>query len=206
MVAISLSKDGGVRRFRLGVAWDRKKVKQTKVQTLGSRFGIKIGKDEKDIDLDAMAVLCRDGAPKRLLVGFNMDPCRNGSALHSGDNTTGAGDGDDETMDFNLDAIPAWVTEIVGLVSAYKVGTSFDSAQNVSMNIYDTTGSQTVLRDELMPTLGRKDTAHAMVVVRRVGTSDDWTLTPVDIGRKINQDDENAVLSFAQSVLNSTAR
>jgi tellurium resistance protein TerZ len=196
----------GINTLVFGAAWDRKTAKQSRfARTLSVKTGgkLNLGGGQKDIDLDLALVLYRDGQPKRIVIGHNMDPV-NGAAVHSGDNQTGEGDGDDETITVHLDKLPAWVTEWAVAVFAYKQGTNFDQAQNVSLNVYDGTGRSPILLDELMPTLGTKTTACVVASgkINRNAAGDPtegWTTTLVDkAGRLGTQGDDNAVLSFTK--------
>lgn len=196
----------GVNTLVFGAAWDRKTAKESKLSRMVSlKTGgkIRLGGGQKDIDLDLALVLYRDGQPKRIVIGHNMDPV-NGAAVHSGDNQTGDGDGDDETITLNLDKLPAWVTEWAVAVFAYKMGTNFDQAQNVSLNVYDGTGRSPILLDELMPTLGTGSTACVVASgkINRDGGDnpiEGWTTTFVDKnGRLSTQGDDNAVLAFTK--------
>lgn len=197
----------GVTKVIFGAAWDRKTAKQSgwarkvAVKTGGK---INLGGGQKDVDLDLALVLYRDALPKRIVIGHNMDPV-NGAAVHSGDNQTGEGDGDDETITLDLMKLPAWVTEWAVTVNAYKLGTNFDQAQNVSLNVYDGSGQGApVLLDELMPTLGSGATA-CVVASGKINRNaageptEGWTTTLVDkAGRLSSQGDDNAVLSFTK--------
>lgn len=198
----------GVGVIQFGAAWDRKTKKQSGwAAKLAAKTGgaINVGNGkQKDVDLDLALVLYRDGEPKRVVAGWNMDPV-GGSATHSGDNQTGEGDGDDETVIARLNEFPSWVTEWAVVVMAYKVGTNFDSAQNVSLNVYDTTNPAAPVKiDELMPTLGKNTTASIVATGKR--NRDDtgepingWTVRVVDVsGRLQTQNDEDAILTFAK--------
>lgn len=211
MTAVSFRKNvnsplDGITTLVFGAAWDRKTAKQSGwARKLAVKTGgkVNIGGGEKDIDLDMALVLYRDGQPKRIVIGHNMDPV-NGAAVHSGDNQTGEGDGDDETITLHLDKLPAWVTEWAVTVNAYKLGTNFDQAQNVSLNVYDGSGRSPILLDELMPTLGSGATA-CVVASGKINRNadgdpiDGWTTTLVDkSGRLSQQGDDNAVLSFTK--------
>jgi stress response protein SCP2 len=197
----------GVTKLVFGAAWDRKTAKQSKwARKLAAKTNgkLNLGGGEKDIDLDLALVLYRDGQPKRIVIGHNMDPVH-GAAVHSGDNLTGEGDGDDETITLNLDALPAWVTEWAVAVFAYKMGTTFDQAQNISLNVYDGSNGPVRLLDELMPTLGTGSTACVVASgkINRNTAGDPtegWTTTLVDkAGRLSAQGDDNAILSFCRA-------
>jgi len=196
----------GINTLVFGAAWDRKTAKQSGwARKLSMKTGgkVNLGGGQKDIDLDLAVILYRDGDPKRIVIGHNMDPV-NGAAVHSGDNQTGQGDGDDETITLHLDKLPAWVTEWAVAVFAYKLGTNFDQAQNVSLNVYDGTGRSPILLDELMPTLGAKTTA-CVVASGKINRNENndptegWTTTLVDkAGRLGTQGSDEAILSFVK--------
>jgi tellurium resistance protein TerZ len=94
---VSLEKRGGgtLTRVRMGLGWDAVKKK--------GLFG---RLQEQSIDLDASALLF--DAQGRLLdqVWFRQLQSRDGSVRHTGDNLTGAGDGDDESILVELPAVP----------------------------------------------------------------------------------------------------
>lgn len=197
----------GVTRLVFGAAWDRKTKKQSGfARKLSMKTGgkLNVGGGQKDIDLDLALILYRDGQPKRLVIGHNMDPV-NGAAVHSGDNLTGEGDGDDETITLDFLKLPAWVTEWAVAVFAYKMGTNFDQAQNVSLNVYDASGPSPVQLDELMPTLGSGATGVVVASGKMNRDSDGnptngWTTTLVDkAGRLQSQGSDEAVLGFTKS-------
>jgi tellurium resistance protein TerD len=75
-----------------------------------------------DFDLDASAILIAETGKVRGdgdFVFFNQKVSGDGSVEHTGDNLTGAGDGDDETIKVNLASVPADVDKIVFNVSIY---------------------------------------------------------------------------------------
>lgn len=212
MVSFSKSSDvslDGIQIIQFGAAWDRKAGKQTagaaKLSRLtGGRFG---QPKAKAVDLDLALVLYRNGDPKRLVIGHNPNPV-NGTAVHSGDNQTGEGSGDDESIRFLLDQAEPWVTEWAVAVTAFKPGTTFDNAQNVSLNIYDDSDKhdgKAVKLDELMPTLG---VGHNVVVVatgkRNRGREGEplpgWTVRLVDkSGRMQVQGQDSALMDFIKA-------
>jgi stress response protein SCP2 len=94
-------------RIRMGVGWDKE-------STAGA-----IGTGAPDIDLDATAVQFAGGQLFDLAFYNNLST-RDGSVVHLGDNQTGAGDGDDETLTVDLDRVHGPVDTIVLLVSSYQ--------------------------------------------------------------------------------------
>ena len=78
--------------------------------------------DGKAFDLDAVAFLTGEDGKVRLdgeFIFFNqkVSPC--GSVTHNGDNRTGDGDGDDETISVDLSKVPQEVAKIVFAVTIH---------------------------------------------------------------------------------------
>jgi stress response protein SCP2 len=94
-------------RVRMGVGWDKE-------PTAGA-----IGTGAPDIDLDATAVQFSAGQLFDLAF-YNNLRTRDGSVVHLGDNQTGRGEGDDETITVDLGAVYGKVDSIVFLVSSYQ--------------------------------------------------------------------------------------
>ncbi len=198
--------DGGKWEFLLN--WDQKMGKQSQAgRGLArlSRGRLNVGGKPKESDLDIWIAFYRDGAPKRLVVGWNPNAVP--GAGHTGDNQTGAGDDDEKTW-ADLDAIPAWVTELVVGVSTKPNG-SFGDAMNVGVVVSDN-GTEV---DELMPTLGANENVAITLFAKRNkdgegNVLDGWQVRVVDkAGRYAAQiqpgqsssDAANAgILSFAK--------
>lgn len=86
-------------------------------------LGWDVVKNGQDVDLDA-AALCLTGGKyvggQENLCFFNNLSIHGGAILHSGDNLTGAGDGDDEVITIDLSKIPATVDEVLLAVNVYE--------------------------------------------------------------------------------------
>ncbi|HCF4357154.1 TPA: TerD family protein, partial [Pseudomonas aeruginosa] len=121
--SISLEKTAGsgLTSVSLGLGWDPVKSGGFLSKLLGS------GNDE--IDLDASCILL-DGNMKPVdLVWFRQLSSKDGSIKHSGDNLTGEGDGDDETINVDLQRLPASVQHLVFTVNSFR-GQKFDQVEN----------------------------------------------------------------------------
>ena len=78
--------------------------------------------DGKAFDLDAVAFLTGEDGKVRLdgeFIFFNQKTSPCGSVNHNGDNRTGDGDGDDETISVDLSKVPQEVVKIVFLVHGF---------------------------------------------------------------------------------------
>ncbi|MGB0099305.1 MAG: TerD family protein [Nocardioides sp.] len=109
-------------RIRVGLGWD-------KVRTAGALSGI------PDVDLDASAVQFADGELFDLAF-YNNLRTRDGSVEHLGDNQTGRGEGDDETIAVDLAKVYEKVDTIFLLVSSYQ-GHSLEWIHNAYCRIVD---------------------------------------------------------------------
>ncbi|TCM66456.1 tellurium resistance protein TerD [Acinetobacter calcoaceticus] len=79
--------------------------------------------DGKSFDLDAVAFLLNEQGKVRVdsdFIFFNQKVSACGSVTHNGDNRTGEGDGDDETISINISKIPADVEKVVFAVTIHE--------------------------------------------------------------------------------------
>ncbi|WP_163030758.1 TerD family protein, partial [Pseudomonas viridiflava] len=79
--------------------------------------------DGQDFDLDASAFLLGANGKVRSeadFIFYNQLKSADGSVEHTGDNRTGAGDGDDEVVKVDLTRVPADVDKIVFVVTIHE--------------------------------------------------------------------------------------
>ncbi|MDO5754308.1 MULTISPECIES: TerD family protein [unclassified Arthrobacter] len=168
--ALSLKKNDGaaLTRVRMGLGWD-------------SAAPVKRGffggvKKAAEVDLDASAIFF-DGAGKAVdTVFFNQLQSKDGSTQHTGDNLTGEGEGDDETILVDLAKVSPAVSQIVFVISSYSRQT-FDTIENAFCRLLDdsTAGSPEVARFQL--TEAGTHTAMIMSKVSRDGNG--WKFTAI---------------------------
>ena len=137
---ISLEKEAGgaLSKVTMGLGWDSIKTKGF----LG--FG---GKSEA-VDLDASCVLFDETKRAVDFVWFRQLKSRDGSITHTGDNRTGAGDGDDEQIVVDLTRVPAGVKALVFTVNSFT-GQNFSQVENAYCRIVDAGNGQEVARYDL---------------------------------------------------------
>ncbi|WP_242424668.1 TerD family protein, partial [Frankia sp. EI5c] len=106
-----------------------------------------------DFDLDASAIGVRSDG-KALSDGhfvfFNNMKSPEGAISLSGDNLTGAGEGDDESININLGLVPAEIDKIVVPVSIYDAvnrAQNFGQVRNAYIRVVDQTGTELVRYD-----------------------------------------------------------
>ncbi|MFJ1656262.1 TerD family protein [Streptomyces sp. NPDC088337] len=179
----------GVTHMSIGVSWD------PTGGTSGGVMGMLRRKMGTDLDLIAVAMQGTD--PVRLAGLDSLDPMGNGSLQHSGDNQTGRGDGDDETVTVEFARIPQNITSIVFIAAAFKKGSSFQKARNISFKVYDATGGTSQQVADIWPSLLTQDNGCAVAKAMRVGGS--WKLEVINETGKIKQGDEHALMRFAVS-------
>ncbi|KAA5971594.1 TerD family protein [Pantoea sp. M_9] len=112
-MAVTLSKGGNVslakvdpslKNVKIGLGWDTRST------------------DGQDFDLDASAFLLTDAGKVRGdhdFIFYNNLKSADGSVTHTGDNRTGEGEGDDESLIVELDRVPQDVTKIVFVVTIH---------------------------------------------------------------------------------------
>lgn len=102
---VNLSKEApGLANLKLGLGWDVR-------STDGAAF-----------DLDGVVFLLNQGGKVRSdadFIFYNNLKSSDGSVQHSGDNRTGAGDGDDESVSIDLTKVPADVDRVVLAVTIH---------------------------------------------------------------------------------------
>lgn len=159
-------------------------------------------------DLDALAIMCdTEGNPVRMAGLDNNDPMKDGSVIHSGDNTTGKGEGDDEVIDLHLDRIKPNIGSIVLVVAAFKESnlraakafgdgaSGFGGVENVSFVFYD--GTSTTPDFEIMPSLLGQENTCLMAKLTRVDGSDVWQLRKINNMVHVKHGDKQALLRSA---------
>lgn len=165
--SIRLEKSGGgtLTRVTMGLGWDVRKAKG-----LGRFFGG--GGD--DVDLDA-SVLLFDGNRQLVdSVWFRQLRSKDGSIIHTGDNRTGAGDGDDEQIIVDLSALPPAVQTLVFTVNSFT-GDSFEKIENAYCRLVDATTNVELARFDLSGSGAH--TGQVMAKVARDGSG--WSMKAI---------------------------
>ncbi len=137
---ISLEKTGGagLTKITLGLGWDPVKT---------GLFGKLLGNGGA-IDLDASCILFDENLKPVDLVWFRQLKSKDGSISHSGDNRTGDGAGDDESIGVDLNILPSAVKHLVFTVNSFT-GQNFEKVENAYCRIVDTTRNKEIARFNL---------------------------------------------------------
>jgi tellurium resistance protein TerD len=135
---LSLSKqDPNLKRLVVGLGWDTRST------------------DGQDFDLDASAFLVAPTGKVRSdadFIFYNQLKSIEGSVEHTGDNRTGAGDGDDEQVKINLDLIPADVDKVAVTVTIHDAETrrqNFGQVRNAFIRVVNEDSGAEVVRFDL---------------------------------------------------------
>ena len=156
-VRLEKSGGGGLTRVTMGLGWD--------VRKAGGLRGL-FGGGGGEIDLDASCLMFDSSGQMLDSVWFRQLTSRDGSVIHTGDNRTGAGDGDDEQIIVDLVRLPAEVAALVFTVNSFT-GETFDRIENAYCRLVDSTNSQELARYAL--TGSGSHTGQVMAKVTRGG-------------------------------------
>jgi tellurium resistance protein TerD len=165
---VNLSKEApGLNKISVGLGWDAR-------ATDGAAF-----------DLDASAFLVKMDGKVRSDSDFcfyNNKVVGNGAVQHMGDNTTGAGDGDDESVKVELSKVPADLDKIVFAVTIHEADVrkqNFGQVNHAYIRIINEDGGAEIARYDLSEDASI-ETAMIFGEIYRVGA--DWKFKAVGQG------------------------
>lgn len=151
---IDLTKgNAGLNKIFVGLGWDAVQAKPSGGGLLKSLFGSSSNTGPQ-IDCDASVLMLKDGkvAAKSDVIYFGNLKSSNGAVAHSGDNLTGAGDGDDEQVVIELNSVPADYDRLVFFVNIYDAqrrNQHFGMIQNAFIRVVDASTNQELLKYNL---------------------------------------------------------
>lgn len=163
---ISLEKTAGgtLTAVRMGLGWDV-------AGSGGAVPGRMFGGGPPSVDLDASCGMFDAGGVLADLVWFRQLRSRDGSIRHTGDNLTGTGDGDDESIIVDLERVPAEVRSLVFTVNSYS-GQGFDRVANAFCRLVDHRTEKEIARYDL----GAQGGHTAMVMARLYRHGGEWKM------------------------------
>ncbi|PWF47894.1 TerD family protein [Massilia glaciei] len=167
---VNLSKEApGLSKLIVGLGWDTR-------ATDGAGFDL----DGAVFLLDANGKVRTDAD----FVFYNNLKSTDGSVTHSGDNTTGDGDGDDETVTIELGNVPAGVDKIAVCVTIHDAearGQNFGMVSKAFVRCINAAGNAEIARYDLSED-GSTEAAMVFGEVYRAGT--DWKFRAIGQGFK----------------------
>jgi tellurium resistance protein TerZ len=160
---ISLDKEAGTQltQIIMGLGWDPVKKK--------GLFGF--GGGSQEVDLDASCVMFDEQGAQTDVVWFRQLKSKDGSIIHTGDNRTGEGDGDDEQIIVNLTTVPANVKSLVFTVNSFT-GQNFSQVDNATCRIINASNNQEVARFNLT-TLGNH---NSQIMAKLYRHNNEWKM------------------------------
>lgn len=175
-MAISLQKGGNVnlskeapslKNLKVGLGWDPRSTDGAAFDLDGSAFLLKAdGKVRSDADF----------------IFYNNLKSADGSIAHLGDNTTGAGDGDDEQLTINLAGVPADIDRVVVAVTIHDAEArrqNFGQVGKAYIRVLNADGDKEIARFDLSED-GSTETAMIFGEVYRAGA--EWKFKAVGQG------------------------
>ena len=163
---ISLEKGDGssLTKIFLGAGWD--------VAKKGGLFGMFSGGDS--IDLDASAIMFDENNKALDSIWFGQLQSRDGSIKHSGDNRTGDGDGDDESIHVDLTKVPAQVKSIVFTISSFR-GQTFEKVENAFCRLVDSNTNTEIAKYNL----SAKGNYTALIIAKVYRHNGAWKMSAI---------------------------
>lgn len=157
-------------KFTIGLGWD------TNSSSTGTGF-----------DLDASVFIL--GENKKILsdqhfVFYNNTKSPDGAVLHTGDNLTGEGAGDDEQVIVDLSKIDAQATEICIVVTIHEAESrrqNFGQVRNSFVRIFDSITNEVLLKYELEEDFSIETAVEFGRIYKR---NNEWKFEAVGVGMK----------------------
>ncbi|MBF8982413.1 TerD family protein [Lutibacter sp. B2] len=147
---IDLTKgNAGLSQIMVGLGWDAAQNKS------GGLFGGLFGSKAEDIDCDASVLMLDENgkfSKKQDLIYFGNLKSACGSVVHTGDNLTGDGDGDDEQIIVELNKVPSTIHKLVFVVNIYdciRRKQDFGLIRNAFIRIVNGSNKQEIIRYNL---------------------------------------------------------
>lgn len=165
----------GLSKVIVGLGWDPAPVK-------GGFFGMK---KAANIDCDASAILLDANGKlsgERNLVCFYNKQSGCNSVVHTGDNITGDGDGDDEQIIVQLDRVPSHIHKILCVVNIYECESrrqDFGMIKSAFIRIVNPANNQELIRFNLTDDYSGKT---ALVVGELYRHNSEWKFNAIGEG------------------------
>lgn len=160
---ISLEKEAGgaLTKVVMGLGWDAVKKKGF----LG------FGGSSQEIDLDASCILFDQQGNQTDAIWFRQLKSLDGSIVHTGDNRTGAGEGDDEQIIVDLTRVPAHVKSLVFTVNSFT-GQDFSQVENAFCRVVNGSNDKEIARYDL----SCQGSHSAQIMVKIYRHNNEWKM------------------------------
>ncbi len=165
---VSLSKQApGLKKVRFGLGWDVRK-------TDGSAFDL----DASAFVLDANGKVLSD----QHFVFYNNAKDPSGAVIHQGDNRTGEGAGDDESMQVELGLMPTNAAKVAFVVTIHEAEArkqNFGQVANAYIRALNADGDQEIARYDLSEDASIET---AMIFGELYRNNDEWKFKAIGQG------------------------
>lgn len=187
---IDLTKKNGSKLTKvfLGAGWD---VAKSSGGFLGRIFG---GGGSDSIDLDASLITLDANKNELETVYFGNLRNKNRSIIHSGDNLTGEGDGDDEVIHVDLEALPSDVKTLVFTISSFR-GQDFSSVSNAFVRLVDSTTNEEIAKYNI----SEQGKYTSLIIAKIERASNGWVMTA--LGHKTQGSHISQLVSTIQTLV-----
>jgi tellurium resistance protein TerD len=154
---INLSKEApGLKKVKVGLSWD-------------PSSDIEADADASVFMLNELGKIPSEG----YFVFFNNLTSEDGSTVHSGDNRTGEGEGDDEEIHINLAQVSSEVIQIIVVISIHNKddGVHFGNVLNSAVRIYNQANGGVICQFELAE---KFDGCDSLIIGRFYRSGSEW--------------------------------
>ncbi len=165
--SISLAKNNAaMEQVTVGLSWDESDLNGKTPDADASVFM-----------LDSSGKVPNDG----FFIFYNNLVSPDGAVRHNGDNRTGAGDGDDETVDIDLVKIAPEIQNVYVVVTIHNAtdGFNFGNVVNASVRVYDRSNRSTLCEFRLSERYPEWD---AMILGRLYRSEQGWSFEAMGDG------------------------
>ena len=171
----------GLSNILVGLGWDPVQ------QSGGGFFKSLFGGGQADIDCDASVFMLNQegklsGIKDLIYFGNLKSACK--SVLHTGDNLTGEGTGDDEQILVNLDKVPSNIHKLLFVVNIYNCvdrKQHFGMIENAYIRVEDQCNKKEIAKYNLSDNYSEKTTLIVGAIYRKDGS---WQFKAIGEGTK----------------------
>lgn len=142
-------------------------------------------------DLDAFIVQLDDEDKVIDVIYFNHLKSNDKAIVHTGDNLTGEGEGDDEVININLTKLDPATKRIVVAVNIYQCRITFDDVENAFVRILNKDNHELLIQYDLSNEFGSNYSMIAGEIIK----NDDGTWDFKAVGKATKDKDINQVVA-----------
>lgn len=177
---VDLTKNSDINRILVGLGWDCKNEKKSMFSFI---------KNNHDFDCDASVFMFDENRQLKdinNIVYFGNLESKCGSVCHTGDNLTGEGDGDDETIIIDLKKIPKYIQELFFVVNIYQArerNQHFGMIENAFIRVCNINTNREILKYNLSENYSGNT---AIIVAKIYKYNNEWKFAAIGQGTNDN--------------------